>query len=352
MYQYILEKGSKKFHCPNCQKKRFVRYIDTSTNEYLPYEYGICDRIENCGYISNPYKDGFHIGKENIQFVKSIPQKTKPLTPFSKEMYLRTLKGYENNNFLNNLMQRVIYPFNPADIETIISLYGLGTIERGNLKGALTIPFIDENNVIRAVQVKQFDDENHTILTTFLHSIIERHFNKVNKNLPQWLIDYNNNETKVSCLFGEHLLNKYPNNPIALVEAPKTAIYGTLYFGNPNNENNLLWLAVYNLSSLNSRKCKPLRNRKVILFPDLSIEGKAFNLWSERATRIAKDVEGIQISISDLLEKEGTEQDRKEGKDLADYLIKLDWRKFKGYQWNEAFQLWENEHGYPEDWDN
>ena len=52
-------------------------------------------------------------------------------------------------------------------------------------------------------------------------------------SLPNWLTPYKKNESKVSCLFGEHLLSKYPHNPIALVEAPKTAIYSTLYFGTP-----------------------------------------------------------------------------------------------------------------------
>ena len=33
-YRYILEKGSKKYICPNCGKKRFVRYIDIESNIY------------------------------------------------------------------------------------------------------------------------------------------------------------------------------------------------------------------------------------------------------------------------------------------------------------------------------
>ena len=86
------------------------------------------------------------------------------------------------------------------------------------------------------------------------------------------------NETKVSCLFGEHLLSKYQTNPIALVEAPKTAIIATLYFGFPDNPKNFLWLAVYNLSSLNIDKCKVLQGRKVFLLPDLN----AFDNWSQK----------------------------------------------------------------------
>ena len=58
-HRYIFEKGSKKHYCPDCNKKRFVRYIDTETGEYLAEQYGKCDRIMKCSYYLDPYKDGF-----------------------------------------------------------------------------------------------------------------------------------------------------------------------------------------------------------------------------------------------------------------------------------------------------
>ena len=48
-YRFDFEKGSKKHVCPSCGKKEYVRYIDKENdNEYLPYEYGKCDRKNNC----------------------------------------------------------------------------------------------------------------------------------------------------------------------------------------------------------------------------------------------------------------------------------------------------------------
>ena len=162
------------------------------------------------------------------------------------EVFNRTRAGYEKNVFIQNLLSQVAFPFEVQDIEKVISLYRLGTVQNGYRLGANTFPFIDINDNVRAVQVKQFDEMNHTIGTDFLHSIIEKHHRRNNKPLPEWLEAYNKNETKVSCLFGEHLLSKYPYNPVALVEAPKTAIYATLYIGFPEQPTNLLWLAVYN----------------------------------------------------------------------------------------------------------
>lgn len=114
-------------------------------------------------------------------------------------------------------------------------------------------------------------------------------------------------------------------NPIALVEAPKTAIYGTLYFGFPEQPKDLLWLAVYNLSSLNIEKCRPLKGRNVYLFPDLS----AYDKWKKDSEAIQKQLQGTYFYVSDLLEQKATEQDKNKGKDLADYLILQDWRLFR-----------------------
>jgi hypothetical protein len=264
------------------------------------------------------------------------PKKYKPTPkPQTKSAFIpidilkQTLSGYEQNTFIQNLLNRVQYPFEVETITKVIELYRLGTVSNGYRTGAITFPFIDVNNNIRAIQVKQFDETNHTIGTDFLHSIIEKQHTRQNKTLPEWLTAYNNNELKVSCLFGEHLLNKSPHNPVALVEAPKTAIYGTLYFGLPEQPHNFVWLAVYNLSSLKLEKCKALKGRKVYLFPDLSNDGKAFELWSRKANEIQKELNGTYFQVSDLLEQLAPERDKSEGKDLADYLIKLDWRLFR-----------------------
>ena len=340
-HRYIFENDSKKHLCPNCTKKRYVRYIDTKTDEYLPQQYGRCDREMNCSYYLNPYNDGYakaiweqDQGNKTEWKPRCSKTKKKPLKRLSRtfipnDVFYRTRAGYDQNIFIQNLLSRVAFPFEVQDVERVISLYHLGTVQNGYRSGASTFPFIDVNNKVRAIQVKQFDEVNHTTSTDFLHSIIEKHQTRNNKPFPEWLQAYNMNETKVSCLFGEHLLSKYPHNPVALVEAPKTAIYGTLYFGFPEQPTNLLWLGVYNLSSLNLNKCKALNGRNVYLFPDLSKDGKAFKLWSNKATEIQKQLRGTYFNVSDLLEQLASEQDKKQGKDIADYLIKLDWRLFR-----------------------
>ncbi len=340
-HRYIFEKGSKKYHCPNCNKRRFVRYIDTQTGECLPNSYGRCDREIKCGYFLNPYKDGYAKAIREHEHGNKTDWKLQPPKRVNKpvnnpkrvfipvEVFNRTHSGFEKNVFIQNLLTQVAFPFDVQDVEKVISMYHLGTVQNGYRAGAITFPFIDDKGNVRAIQVKQFDQQNHTTDTDFLHSIIKNRHNRNNKPLPEWLEAYYKNDTKVSCLFGEHLLSKYPDNPVALVEAPKTAIYGTLYFGFPKQPKDLLWLAVYSLSSLTLNKCQALKDRNVYLFPDLSKDGKAFELWSNKATQIQKGIKGAYFKASNLLEQLAPQQDKEQGKDLADYLIQLNWRFFR-----------------------
>jgi len=344
-YRYKLASNKvPKITCPHCRAKRhWQRYIDTKKNQVLPEQYGVCDNAVKCGEALNPYKDGYAKmifeqengnsfktwkPKQPVQRTKAIPKPT--FVP--NDILNKTLLGYEQNTFIQNLLHRIDFPFEAADIQQVIELYYLGTVCNGYMTGSITFPFIDEKENVRAIQVKQFDDTNHTLNTNFIHSIIESNCNKKGEPLPEWLQTYKNNELKVSCLFGEHLLNKYPLNPIALVEAPKTAIYGALYFGLPETNTNLLWLAVYNLSSLTFDKCKVLNGRNVFLFPDLSADGKAFELWSKKAHDFAEQIPKARFKVSDLLETHAPAELKNDAGDIADVLIKMNWRNFRTHQ--------------------
>lgn len=347
-YQYELEKSSKKFCCPECSKNAFVRYIDTETGDYLPEQYGRCDRESKCAYHLHPFLEGYVKIKQkqgqtsgNWKPRSRILQLKKGETAETIFIPLDVLKQtlqqerYEQNVFIQNLLSRVAFPFDVEEIEKAITHYYLGTITSGYRKGAITFPFIDKNYNVRAIQVKEFDETSHTISTDFLHSIIEKHNIRNNKQLPLWLEAYLKQDKRVTCLFGEHLLSKYPQNPVALVEAPKTAVYGSLYFGFPEQPENLIWLAVYNKSSFSFDKLKAMRGRDVFIFPDLSKNGIAFAEWQTKAKDFENRLPGTRFIFSDLLEQFATDEDKNNGNDLADYLIQHDWRKFRKQKFQE-----------------
>lgn len=320
-YKYILDPSSKKFKCPGCNRLSFVRFVNSQNKtEYYDNEnIGRCDHESQCGYFEKP---------DSNTILNGVVMPDKPMVLIPDEILKATQKGYENNQFIQNLLKNVKYPYLKTDIEKVIELYKLGTIEKGYLKGGISLPYIDENNLCRAIQVKTFDIVNHTKETGFIHAILFSYYRGKGEPIPQWITDYQDQVTKVSCLFGAHLLPKYPNNPIILVEAPKTAIIGTLTYGMPDNENKPLCLAVFNLSSMKDYKMKALAGRKVVLYPDLSPTGKAYRLWQKQINQIAEKY-NIRYTISDLLEKNAKDYERYNCNDLADYLLNLNWCDFR-----------------------
>lgn len=344
--RYKLAIKTVKLNCPYCgAKKHWQRYIDTKTGELLPEMYGRCDNEVKCGKWNDPYKDGYAkmiweqeqkvngvtVPKQKYFRTQSKSQPQPKTVFFNVEAFKKTLQPdrYEQNIFIQNLLTRVSFPFNSKDIEKVISLYYLGTISKGYRAGSITFPFIDLKGNVRTIQVKQFNKANHTKATDFLHSIIEKNYTRNGKPLPEWLEAYIKQDKRVSCLFGEHLLSKYPLNPVALVEAPKTAVYGALYFGVPETPESLIWLAVYNKSSFSFDKLKVLQGRFVYVFPDLSKDGNTFKEWERKAKEYERRLPGTRFIFSDLLEHLAPERDKSEGYDLADYLIKKDWRLFR-----------------------
>jgi hypothetical protein len=116
------------------------------------------------------------------------------------------------------------------------------------------------------------------------------------------------------CLFGEHLLID-KTKPVAIVESEKTAVIASVYLPQ------FIWVAVGSLTNLNAEKCSILKGRTVTLFPDLN----GFEKWSSKA----KELSQLAIFIvSDLLERKATEAEKKQGFDLADYLIRFNYKAF------------------------
>jgi hypothetical protein len=343
-FRFVFEKGSS-HTCPGCGvPKKFSRYTDLESGELLPEQYGKCNRVEKCGYHLNPYRDGY---LRKVNYSSGVSGSPKPgIKTRSSGTYFipndvlkNTLHCYDHNLFIQNLKHKVPYPFLPEDVDHVCRLYLLGSIPTGYMRGATTFPFIDEKAMVRFIQVKLFDSLNHTIRTDSLASMLERQYLSKDENMPswpaqrpatpKWLQEYSLNDLKVSCLFGAHLLPLFPENRIALVEAPKTAIYGTLYFGLPKGSDDLLWLAVYSRDTLNVAKCQVLKGRKVYLFPDLSKDGSTYQKWQRQAEEIQRTVPGLRIVVSDLLEKIANRESRNKGEDLADLLSQCDWRPFR-----------------------
>ena len=124
------------------------------------------------------------------------------------------------------------------------------------------------------------------------------------------------------CLFGLHLIpllsrrgQGWSDPPtIAIVESEKTAVICSELFPQA------IWLASGGLSMLNVARLYPLRDYKVVLFPDTDPEGKAFQSWRSIATT-AQEHFKQPIRVSRLLEDQATPKQKQAKIDIVDFLF-------------------------------
>ncbi len=344
-FTFTLEKyhGTKSRHnCPNCGGRReFSRYIDAN-GYYLADDVGKCNRESKCGYHRKPkeffaenphlsklgkvgYKKKQKLGqfrtKKNgyLQQVETEKRKesdkldtTKKseLQPIKKaetkfdsipfDSFRNTLGNYRQNNFVQFLFD--LFPGDLEDVQSILQRYYIGTYKDG-----LTVFWqIDGRGKIRTGKIMRYDTqtgkrqtvrtwiengETCELKTDWMHKKIKKDF-----NLKQ-------------CFFGEHLLHKETGKTIAVVEAEKTAVLCAIKFPE------MIWLAVGAKGYLTDTKFQVFSGRRVFLFPDAD----AYSSWKEKAVRAQRN--GIDARISNLIETHGTDAEKQNGFDLADYLI-------------------------------
>lgn len=336
MEHFRFQFAKKHIQCPYCRANgKFKPYIDSITEEPLPDKYGKCERVHSCGKWVKPWEDGYtkEWVKQRVHKQPGFCFKSKPQQEFiPHEIMLETLTStrYNQNIFIQNLLERVPYPFDIPEIEKVVSLYRIGTVISGYMTGATTFPFIDINDNVCAIQVKRFDQANHTLGSPIpINKLIQRYYKKCKETPPAWLDSYSKQGKIFTCNFGEHILRRYPNNPIGLVESPKTAIYATLYFGFPDDPNAKIWIAPGSRDWFNYERVRVLQGREIYVYPDLSKDGSTFQTWRVKSWNFEKQMPGTYFQVDKLLEKNASYADRLAGKDIADILINLNPIKFR-----------------------
>ncbi|MBK9722134.1 MAG: hypothetical protein IPO78_11040 [Saprospiraceae bacterium] len=299
-YKYKLEpyRGLKtRYTCPNCgHNKSYTRYIETDSGEHLAEHVGRCNRESNCGYHYPPkqyFSDNIHLHKEIIRN-PTTQKKISNLDPLSyipSELFERSLSNYEENNFVLFLKKL----FGKEVTNQLIKQYQIGTSKKWN--NSTIFWQIDILGKIRTGKIMLYDPisgkrirkpYNHI---SWVHSSIKFQV----FNLKQ-------------CLFGEQLLEIEPLKPVAIVESEKTAIIASVYLPE------YIWLAVGGINNLNIEKCKVLRGRNVVLYPDLN----AFQKWKQRVNELSTIG---NFKVSNLLETNAIAAEKLQGMDLVDYII-------------------------------
>lgn len=265
--------------------------MDIETNEHVGDRVGRCDREIECGYHYTPKKYFADNGITGNQtpYVPPTPKPQPPTSYIDPGIFKKSLSAYG----ANNLVKFLLTIFDHNTVNKLISKYSIGT--SSHWPGATVFWQIDEMGRIRTGKVMLYNPSTgKRVKEPFTH------FNWTHKVLK--LADFN---LKL-CLFGEHLIKVNPGKPVAIVESEKTAIIASVYLPE------FIWLAVGGLSQLTAERCKSLKGRTVVLYPDLN----AYDKW-----KIKGDEFGYKTS--NVLENKATEEEKRQGLDIADYLLRV-----------------------------
>lgn len=295
---------SSRHECPSCgDPHSFAYYLDGNTGEPIAKTVGRCNHESSCGYHYTPKQFFIDNPVEKELFVAPVRQ--KPIQKPQQEVgyipfqYVEKAVSYNSSfiRFLCGLFDR--YSQSSPTIVRIMEDYALEATK----DGCIIYWQIDINGKVRTGKIMKYNQETgHRVKDAgginWVHSVLKK-----KKLLPD-------NFNLVQCLFGEHLLKMFPEKPVALVESEKSALIASGVYPE------YIWLATGGKSQLSIDKLNVLRGRTVIMFPDVD----GFEYWSNKTKEVGTI--GCRVIVSDLLEKNATDEDRTNKIDLADWLVK------------------------------
>ena len=266
MKQYKYQFGKGKFNCPKCNKKRFVKYIETETGHYADSQYGRCDREIKCGYFEYPN------GNSIINYNYVTPPPVKP-SYIDKEILQKTLTKYEINPLITYLYSH----YDGDEVNVTIDKYQVGTSKMNN--GATIFWQMDNTGNIRTGKIMAYDittgkriKDKNIIAISWVHYKLKK---------PK--------ESIRQCLFGLHLLNDNIKQ-VAIVESEKTAIIMSI------ESPNYTWMSTGTISGFKYEYLAPLKGTAIIAFPDKG----GYAQWQKTAEKLNE--KGFEIEVSQLLE--------------------------------------------------
>lgn len=292
-----------KHTCPSCHKPQsFRRYVYTETNEEIGEECGKCDHDNSCRYHlppkeffklhpeqrrdwrdshpvspnwANEGRHGFHqVSLSGSSSVSLSDSSSVPLTDVLvqqggavagnvadepaftlDEQWLERCRSNDSvfaHWLLDDVAQR--HGFSKEQVEAVLADYRLGATRDKRV----IFWQIDHEGRVRSGKIMQYQPDGHrTGHPDWVHALLQR----------RHLLSAERWELR-QCLFGEHLLLRYPDKSVGLVESEKTALVCSLF--RPDS----LWLATGGCGGLNAEKLTPLLDRSVTVHPDSGVFSK------------------------------------------------------------------------------
>lgn len=324
--RYELQKyrtRSDRHTCPKCGDRHcFTYYVDES-GQPLDKIVGRCDHESGCGYHYPP-KEFFSDHPElkdpdkGHSFQIRVDKSKKYACPSGKSIctipddYV-TRSRSDNSSLIHFLLS--LQKGNEDNVRRVLEDYRIGATKDGS-----TIFWqIDIKGQVRTGKIITYNGtDGHRIKdkgADWVHSRLR----KQGVLGEQWAL--------TQCLFGEHLLSDTANanKVIAVVESEKTAIICAVQYSD------CVWLATGGKSQLSADKMKVLSGRTVIFFPDVD----GYHEWKERTKSFTFC---RNVTVSDFLERNASEEDRANKVDIADLIISQ-WKNSRLREENTALAV-------------
>ena len=221
-----------------------------------------------------------------LNYTPPVRKKPKPLPTFNVplDVMLRSLR-YKRDALVDWICSLPWDSSQAKRIDEALTAYYIGHSRFGH-----TIFWqVDEMQNVRTGKMMLYQDDGHRAKNAdynfdFVHAALFR-----DKSLPQY--DESKFEVK-QCLFGQHLLNAWPNAQVNIVESEKTALLMAIAYGNHAAD---IWMACGGLYNITREKLMPLikQHRKIVLFPDRD----GIKDWEKEKATIGYDKISIDTTI-------------------------------------------------------
>ncbi len=237
---------------------------------------------------------------------REIVEVHKELLVMSRSMVLMTAKNQQPNIFID-WFRHLPWANDPTNnqlsrVKETLWLYCVG----GWTDGRVCFWQIDEQGRPHGGKLMRYGNDGKRDKTEnpgWMH----------NQNGIREQLDLEHNEYRAT-LFGLHLLNRYPQATINIVESEKTALICANAYGHPERS---LWMACGGLKFLKLESLQPLidQGRRVWLWPDKD----GVEDWKQKCEHLLSD----RVSITTRYLEENWVPDDGEKADVADIILRL-----------------------------
>lgn len=289
-HKFRLEKytgRSSRHICPKCGKRSFTLYIDAA-GETISENVGRCDHESSCGYHLTPKQFFETHPAEKDRFSFDAQTKAKPQEK-KKVDYIPMSMIHQSVSINNTLMDFLKKYWPEKELREVTKRYRLGSTKNREI----IFPQIGKEGFCHTGKIMNYGSDGHRVkreidAVDWLHSRLMRQQGKKASDFHL---------TQV--LFGEHLLKINPNAVVAIVESEKSAVICALKYPS------MIWLSCGGKNGLNPDRCKSLRNRNVLLYPDAD----AVDLWTAKSEELKSICKSVRISDWWKSEPENSKRD-------------------------------------------